>query len=1156
MPITKSRRKTYGNTWWGRSWIEALEQIDDARLKRGKTYANTGKVLNLDVSDNVVAARVSGKYSPYYETKMTLQKFNPDQIALLKKLIQDNPSLSSELSLGKLPESLLDFCAEYNIDLLPKQWSDIKSSCTCFDWANPCKHLAATYYMLANEIDKDPLLLLKLRGLKDELFVKKITESQILFKRLDDLEDDFMQEKPVLKEEQASFDQDRNINLFVPRFNMAKLLSLLEDNPSFHSSSNFKDTLENIYKVAMSNAYNLFPEEFDAKSKLSSSQFDFSFHKEAKTYIDAFKFSVDDSGQEETIENLKNSLVIDFNKSTSSFSFYRSLLQLAVESIKAGVFVPEIIFIDEKSFSIRYTVLSNQKQVKSILHNLNQIYKIPTTSIKEQVSFFVTYFIHKIFKRENKQNLDKLSRVFITKEIFTPASFEDNNLAKSLSNWLLKLHLEKESIRPMLRIENTDQDLFSIYIDVINNQESLGKIFAYKEIFKSKTKKIFSQDKEKVALNINKQLSILGEEVPEISQIINSKGKDPAQIDLTRLGQILENSIAVLDILGIQIILPKELRDLVKPKIKVKARTKQSNTGSLELEDLLDFSYEIAIGDKSISAKEFNKLVKNADGLVKYKDQYLFLKPEQAKAILNQLDKPLPNVSNSMEALFVGLAGEINGLQFEVDKSFDKFVKKLTKLETVRVPSTLNATLRPYQERGFKWLYSNAKKGLGSCIADDMGLGKTIQVITLLLKSSKRTKDFKSSLVICPTTLIGNWAKECEKFAPKLKLNIYHGSKRKLQANDIDLVLTSYGTLRRDFKKFEEKDWNFLIIDEAQNIKNTNTKQTKAIKALKANNRIAMTGTPVENRLSELWSVFDFINKGYLKSEADFNDIFSTPIERYRDEEKIETLQKVTSPFMLRRLKTDKEIISDLPEKITQDEYCYLSKEQAAIYQNIVKDAMSNLDDTEGIERKGLIFKLITALKQISNHPANFSKQANIASKESGKSQRLISLLENIIDTDEKALIFTQYTEMGNILVQMIEEELGEKALFFHGKVSRKKRDQMVEDFQNQSNSKIMIISLKAGGTGLNLTKANHVIHYDLWWNPAVENQATDRAFRIGQNKNVMVHRLVTLGTFEEKINEIIKSKQELANLTVSVGEKWITEMSNQDLKEIFSLTK
>ena len=231
MPITKSRRKTYGNTWWGRSWIEALEQIDDARLKRGKTYANTGKVLNLDVSDNVVAARVSGKYSPYYETKMTLQKFNPDQIALLKKLIQDNPSLSSELSLGKLPESLLDFCAEYNIDLLPKQWSDIKSSCTCFDWANPCKHLAATYYMLANEIDKDPLLLLKLRGLKDELFVKKITESQILFKRLDDLEDDFMQEKPVLKEEQASFDQDRNINLFVPRFNMAKLLSLLEDNP-------------------------------------------------------------------------------------------------------------------------------------------------------------------------------------------------------------------------------------------------------------------------------------------------------------------------------------------------------------------------------------------------------------------------------------------------------------------------------------------------------------------------------------------------------------------------------------------------------------------------------------------------------------------------------------------------------------------------------------------------------------------------------------------------------------------------------------------------------------------------------------------------------------------------------------------------------------
>jgi SNF2 family DNA or RNA helicase len=375
-----------------------------------------------------------------------------------------------------------------------------------------------------------------------------------------------------------------------------------------------------------------------------------------------------------------------------------------------------------------------------------------------------------------------------------------------------------------------------------------------------------------------------------------------------------------------------------------------------------------------------------------------------------------------------------------------------------------------------------------------------------------------------------------------------------LKTKDTDIVISSYGILRRDLKKFNKHDWNLFIIDEAQNIKNTETQQTQAIKSLKAKNFIAMSGTPVENRLSELWSIFDFINPGYMKSLKEFNDNFAIPIERYREVEVAEKLKNVSSPFLLRRLKTDKTIIKDLPEKIVIDEFNYLSKEQTAIYQNIVESNMPGIESSEGIERKGLIFKLITNLKQLCNHPSNYTKQKNYDPELSGKATKLISLLREILINKEKVIIFTQYTEMGDILQEMISRELLQQALFFHGGISRKKRDQMVEDFQNKPENKIIIISLKAGGTGLNLTAANHVIHYDLWWNPAVENQATDRAFRIGQTKNVFVHRFISLGTFEEKINDIIKNKQELVNLTVSTGESWISEMSDKDLKKLFAI--
>lgn len=439
-----------------------------------------------------------------------------------------------------------------------------------------------------------------------------------------------------------------------------------------------------------------------------------------------------------------------------------------------------------------------------------------------------------------------------------------------------------------------------------------------------------------------------------------------------------------------------------------------------------------------------------------------------------------------------------------------------------------------------------------------MGLGKTVQVISLLLRL-KEEKYFKQNspvLIIVPTTLLTNWTKEFLKFAPSLKFSIYHGSQRKLDFKKKDIVLTSYNLARKDFSKFEKIKFSAIILDEAQNIKNPDTDQSKAIKQLKSNIRIAMTGTPVENRLSEYWSIFDFLNKGYLGNLHNFNENFAFQIERNRDHRKLDLFRKITSPFILRRLKSDKNIISDLPDKMEIDQYCTLTKDQAALYQCTLEKIMKDIESAEGIERRGMVLKLITSLKQICNHPAHFLKKNNVSIDISGKTSLLMHILDTAYENNEKVLIFTQYTEMGELLSKMIFERFKEEVLFLHGGVSRKKRDEMVERFQTQPSVKTFILSLKAGGVGLNLTAAKNVIHFDLWWNPAVEAQATDRAYRIGQKENVMVHRLITKATFEEKIDAMIKRKKELANLTVLNSEKWIGEFNNKELRELFKLNK
>ncbi len=544
----------------------------------------------------------------------------------------------------------------------------------------------------------------------------------------------------------------------------------------------------------------------------------------------------------------------------------------------------------------------------------------------------------------------------------------------------------------------------------------------------------------------------------------------------------------------------------------------------------------------------------------------------------------------------------------ELQAIFETLLGGMSKITPLDPTTSFNGILRPYQITGVAWLRFLTQYGFGACLADDMGLGKTIEVIAYLLheqdslrnkipeknqrrihrKSSsngsqtgREGKNARSratqerrgnqqelgasnpSLIICPMSVVGNWRKEIAKFAPSIKTFVHHGNDRPSgsvfyeSVKDFDVVITTYALALRDRALLEKVPWRHLILDEAQNIKNFYAKQSQAIRTFECGGKIALTGTPVENNLMELWSILDFLNPGYLGGHDAFSKQFVVPIQKRQDSVQKELLQKIVQPFILRRLKTDKKIIKDLPEKMEFDVYCNLTQEQASLYEAIVQDMLGQINRADGIQRKGLVLASLMKLKQVCNHPALFLHDRSQIEKRSGKLMRLEEMVEEILEVREKVLIFTQFSEMGQMLKDHLQRILQVEVLFLYGQTSQKQRDLMIERFQQGARgAPIFIISLKAGGLGLNLTAANHVIHFDRWWNPAVENQATDRAYRIGQTKNVQVHKFICSGTVEDKIAEMIEVKKELADQIVKQGESWVTELSTAQLKEIFALTR
>jgi hypothetical protein len=638
-------------------------------------------------------------------------------------------------------------------------------------------------------------------------------------------------------------------------------------------------------------------------------------------------------------------------------------------------------------------------------------------------------------------------------------------------------------------------------------------------------------------------------------------GPEPRDLswDATEAWAFLAEGVEGLRDAGFEIELPEVFDAAGRQRIRARMCVAAAGQGgALRLDQALSFRWEVVLGDRVIDGADFAGLVARREPIVRYRGEWVLLDPAELRRLPDGL--PQDGLLEGAAALRAVLTGEHEGVPVVADERLRLVLAALADPPPVEAPAGLRGTLRPYQARGLAWLHALAALGLGACLADDMGLGKTIQLIAHLL--SRRSVAAFPSLVVCPTSVLGNWVAELERFAPELRVARYHGLDRDdASLRGADVVVTTYGLLVRDADALAELDWDVVALDEAQAIKNPDSQRARAARRLRAAHRVALSGTPVENRLLELWSLMEFLIPGLLGPRGRFRHAVAIPIERFGDAVAAERLKSGIQPFVLRRVKSDPAVIEDLPEKIERRAWCSLTREQAALYEDVVESHLERIRGAEEATRRGHVLAMLTALKQVCNHPEQLlrSEEQAVAVALDGRSGKLdlaTDLLEQILaEGHERALVFTQYRQMGELLLRHFEEVFGERFPFLHGGTPIAARDEMVRAFQEDAGAPpVLVISLRAGGTGLNLTRATHVLHFDRWWNPAVEDQATDRAYRIGQKRNVMVHKLITHGTLEERIDAMLEEKRALAESVVHSGDRWVTELDDDALRRLVSL--
>ncbi|MDR2364063.1 MAG: DEAD/DEAH box helicase family protein [Spirochaetaceae bacterium] len=1176
-------KQTYGRTPWGKWFIDVLDSYQmGARLDRGKRYANTGKVLSLEITNGKVRAKVEGNYRPFYKVEISFPPLKEGDRVFA--LIEEDPSLLARIAAGELPESFLVKLKKEGINLIPKRWREMQRSCNCPDYGDPCKHMAALYYIIAREIDADPLVLFRLRGID----LRKVADRYGL--SLDAGSGGRELSPPFTVEFSGG---DREIPPEPPEFSEIPhctdlILSLLPPAPPF-SEGDFSLVLAEFYHRAA----RFIPWEeagdIDAEEhRFSRSRWTLECAG-AKAGAVPVLIRQSPSGEAERYglyEAFTRFRSFSSDDGTSSYTFLYYLFKFLNLLCSAGALIPcpllegeelRILWLPYDRLPLIREGLDALARYEDRLLPLEPEPKRPPRAAKSRAgatlpakngpdrakvsyatprsvvdliaSALLTEWVRRVYFPQAKgfpagdRNLRDLLDLFFQGGVRDVASPALRSMPLAIANWLAVLRMDfsafnyqftlktpAEKRKPLPEDQRPPDFVLSMEV-LVEGEGGLEKV-----PLKEAVKKTGS-------IEVLRAPTALSNYLPELSALST---RNAVRLGEDRLADFLDNAAPLLSRLGIAVVFPKNLHRELKPRLVLQGEAKQAGAlvSYLGLDKLLDWQWQVAIGDEVLSPAEFQALVKQKNAVVKFRDKFIRLDPAELARLLKSAQTQEPTVNDFLKAHFSG----DSVLSFDAEE----IIRNLFAERSFPVPGGLRAQLREYQERGYRWICSLLLSGFGCILADDMGLGKTVQSIAALLRLKEEGLLGEGCLIVAPAALLENWERELGRFAPSLTVVRYHGIRRSLEGEG-EVFLTTYQTAVRDSEKLVRRSFSILIADEAHLMKNAETRVSKTLKRLRSHYRLALSGTPVENRLEDMRSLFDFVLPGYLGTQAEFKEAFRTPIEVLRQKDRAETLRRITGPFLLRRLKTDKKVIADLPDKVSINEYAALEKGQAALYESIVTATMKKSEKLEDPrDRRALVLALLTSLKQVCDHPRVYDKESPPRSALSGKAGLLVTLLPEILANREKALVFSQYVEALSCLEAIIQKELDESVLCYHGGLTQNRRKEVLDRFQTESASRILLVSLKAGGLGLNLTAASRVIHYDLWYNPAVENQATDRAFRIGQTRKVFVHRFITRNSFEEKIDAMLTSKRELADMTVSSGESWLARMSHEELKALF----
>lgn len=1175
---------------------------ESGRFSRGKKYWRDRRIRELGFysSDLRIEGRVEGSYYNDYWVSYHIEPFSEIEQQKVIEMFKTHPSWLVSLQHQVVPDELVPYCEQVGISLYP---SVMGVDCTCPDLGNPCKHGVAVALGVVSALDDDPIELFHLKGMNlAELFPQVNAKPAVSSTLEAILEHDYTPAAhPFDSMEEA-------LQAEVPDLSESLLKAYVDVANTPYLNGNTLKSLYTVTKLTLDYDNELATAEINTipwrspnlvmYPTLELSPYEYNVHLMSRTKRGRSpKHRVQRADEIwDTILHLSGSVC----ETDQKLRLWKQALLLARRLVQSGAMYPVAYQKGENGenrsvlwlpATMNETVARQIATLQAEVEQQREDWKrfLPHASYERQlVGTSARFLIGDTERNEALMLVSEALRWLIARAMRSVDAFKRDPVCKVLfvnesSLGLSPSYVEacdrffspyslanlKRPYELVVTVRRRDHDTVGVSLGIRMKGEAVQATGTElspetiadepeapeEETFVNYQDVLTRPEYENIRYDVVGLAQRLAPFSPVVEHIVKNDGKTYA-LEKVELAQFVFEQIPSLVLFGIRVRLPKSLQRLLRPQLYSDFSI-QGDASVLSRSAVLDFNWRVALGDKEMSSEEFLKLCRHAGGIVAWGDDFIYLEPEAIARMRVALERP--RQVGRLAAIAAAQTGEYNGFPAEVSQNILKELERLNQVETVSLPAGLNAHLRPYQERGFAWLHKNTTLGLGSLIADDMGLGKTMQVIALLLKLKEEGKTQGPHLLIVPTTLIANWEHELSKFAPSLRFRIYHGSDRVLDT-DTDIVITSYGTARMDIERLAKFTWEMVILDEAQAVKNSTTGVSQSLKQLKARGSfIGMTGTPVENRLMEYWSIFSLVEPGLLGSQSHFQEMYVVPIERNHDPEVLERFKQLTAPFMLRRVKTDKNIIADLPDKFMVDRFVSLNKQQAALYQATLDRELEAMQKAKETENKGQqrvrLLALMTKLKQICNSVSQFKNtEQKRPVPDSGKGEVLMDILAEAQENQQKVLIFTQYVQMGERLQNWIEAATGVRPDFLNGSVPVKKRAEMVKTFQTDEAAPVMIVSLKAGGTGLNLTKATIVVHYDLWWNPAVENQATDRAYRIGQTRDVTVYRLITRGTFEERINDLLNEKRALADMTVSVGESWIGDLSQEQLADLFKL--